>query len=197
MVRVLHILVALLLVQGTAQAGSTDFSLRLARGTTAEKAAAVQLRRLIDQYDVSRLSFTYSIMINEYDAPHSFPVLTLNAVYLKDDASALSTFLHEQLHWYGLVNQTAVDAAITDLKALYPTVPVGNGEGASDEYSTYVHLIVGLQEYDATASYLGRTEAKRVIMGKRHYKWIYNAVIENADAIRAILHKHGLDDPST
>jgi len=164
MVRVLCIVVTLLLAQGTAQASSADFSFRLARSTTAEKAAELQLRRLIDQYDVSRFSFTYSVMINEFAAPHSFPVLTLNAVYLNDDASALSTFLHEQLHWYGLVRQQAVDTAIADLKRMYPNVPVGGGQGARDEYSTYIHLIVGLQEYDAAASYLGRAEAKRVIM---------------------------------
>jgi len=197
MVRVSGIFTALLLLAyGAVYAASTDFNFRLARNSADEQAAEKQLRRLIDTYDVSRFSFTYSVIINEYGAPHSFPVLTLNAVYLDDDASALSTFLHEQLHWYGLVNQDAVDTTIADLKTLYPSVPVGGGNGARDTYSTYVHLIVGLQEYDATASYLGRAEAKRVLTGKRHYKWIYSEVVENTDALRALLKKHGLNDPS-
>jgi len=197
MTRFLSVFTALLLIAYSAvDAASTDFSFRLASNSAQEKAAEKQLRRLINQYDVSRFSYTYSITISEYDAPHSFPVLTLNAFYLDDDAGALSTFLHEQFHWYGLIRQEAVDAAIAELKTIYPRAPVGRGQGARDKHSTYVHLIVGLQEYDAAAAYLGRDEAKRVIAGKRHYRWIYKQVLENTEALRAVLDTHGLSDPS-
>jgi len=195
--QVFSIAAALMLLAATAAtAAVSDFDFRLARNTAKEQAAVRQLERLFNRYDISRFSFTYSIMLDEYGAPHSFPQLTLNAYYLDDDAGALSTFLHEQLHWYGLANQVAVDAAVADLKTLYPRVPVGRGEGARDEASTYLHLIVGLQEYDAAASYVGRAEAARVLSSKRHYRWINKQVLENTNLIRAVLQKHGLDKPS-
>ena len=173
-------------------AGSSDFDIRLGRGSQREQLAANQLRRLLDTYDVSRFTFTYSVVIREGDVPHSHPRLTINTLHLKDDASALSVFLHEQFHWQGTAYSAEVNAAVEDLKALYPSVPGSRGGGAGDARSTYIHLLVGLQEYHATASLFGKAEATRVIARKPHYRWIYRQVLENEAAITTIVEKHSL-----
>src|SRR5262249_41281436 len=59
-----------------------------------------QLLRLLKTYDVSRWIFTKSIVIDERAIPHSHPVLTLHARHLQDDELLLSTFVHEQFHWF-------------------------------------------------------------------------------------------------
>jgi len=185
-----------LLVSTPLHADSSDFSIRLGSNTAREMATEKQLRRLLDQYDVSPYSYTYSILINQGDVPHSHPVLTLNTVHLGDDANTLSTFLHEQFHWFSLITDAATKATIADLKQIYPDVPVGRGLGARDEYSTYVHLIVCWQEYEVLASYLGQDAAARILGSKRHYRWIYKQVLENTDTLRKLLEKHGLDNPA-
>ena len=176
----------------TALASSSDFDIRLANNTQREKAAEKQLKRLLDTYDVSPFVFTYSIKIDQDDAPHSHPILTLNDYFIEDDASALSTFIHAQLHWFGIAFEPQINAAINDLKVIYPKVPNGRRGGARSEYSTYVHLIVGLQEYYASASLFGKEEAKRVLLGKTWYTWIYKEVVENEEELAKVLRKHNL-----
>ncbi len=194
MIKPLQIFIALsLFASNAALAGSSDFDIRLGRGSEREQAAAKQLRRLLDTHDVSPFTFTYSVVIREGDVPHSHPRLTINTIHLEDDASALSVFIHEQFHWLGAAMEANTNAAIEDLKATYPNVPNYRSGGARDEYSTYVHLLVGLQEYRATASLFGQSEAKRVIARKPHYRWIYRQVLENEAAIAAIVRKHSLD----
>lgn len=180
------------LLSGAAFAGAADFDIRLKNNTADERAAKAQLERLLNTHDVSPYVFTYSVMIDRYDAPHSHPVLTVNTVFNEDDASALSTFLHEQFHWFGTFMEPQMAAALEELKSLYPTVPTGPAGGARDDYSTYVHLIVGVQELHATASVFGMQEARRVLAAKRHYRWINKQVLENTDALAAIVQRHGL-----
>lgn len=171
---------------------STDFDIRLRNNNQREHQAAEQLRRLLDTHDVSPFIFTYSVMIDEFDAPHSHPVLTINAVYLDDDNSALSIFLHEQMHWFETVLETQINAAIEDLKTLYPRVPAPWAGGARDDHSTYVHLIVGMQEFDAMSKLVGRAEAERVFRRKPNYRWVYRQVLENREALQQIVYKHNL-----
>src|SRR4030095_16195983 len=59
-----------------------------------------QLQRLLKTYDLSKWTFTKSILIDEKAIPHSHPILTLHTRHLKDDDLLLSTFVHEQLHWF-------------------------------------------------------------------------------------------------
>lgn len=180
-------------MSSTAWAASSDFDIRLKNNTQREQAAATQLRRLLDTYEVSDHIFTYSVMIDEYDAPHSHPILTINAVYLDDDNSALSIFLHEQLHWLGSVLTPNMNAAIEDLKMLYPSVPGPYRGGARDEFSTYAHLIVGVQEFDVMARLVGAAEAARVLKKKPNYRWVYAEVLENQQIFRDIAAKHNLN----
>ncbi len=190
--RLYWVSILLFIISSIATASSSDFDIRLAHGSPNEKKAEKQLKRLLDTYDVSPYTFTYSIRIDQNDAPHSHPILTLNDYFLDDDASALSTFIHEQYHWLAIAFEQETNAAIEDLKLLYPQIPNSRNGGARSEYSTYAHLIVGLQEYHATASLFGKDEAKRVLSSKTWYTWIYKKVIEDEKKLIPILERHGL-----
>lgn len=170
-------------------------SIELASGTALEKAGKAQLERILARYDLEGLIFTTRVRIESRVIPHSHPVLTLNTRHLDDDELQLATFLHEQVHWYCSGKEELVDAAIVDLKSLYPEVPVGFPESARDEYSVYLHLIVNLFELDALGRVLGPEKARAVIGRKDYYLWIYDKILREQEKIRPILQKHGLELP--
>ncbi|PCI59392.1 MAG: hypothetical protein COB37_11675 [Kordiimonadales bacterium] len=192
MARLLLIFTLILYAATPATADASDFDIRLAHGSARERLAEKQLRRLLDAHDVSPYIVTYSVRIDQNGAPHSHPVLTLNDFYIGDDASALSVFIHEQFHWLGTITGPAVNAAIEDLKNAFPTPPSQSQGGAPGDYATYVHLIVGTQEYLATSSLFSKQEARRVIAEKTWYTWVYRQVLEKEETLLAILQKHGL-----
>lgn len=72
---------------------------------------------------------------------HAFPTLTLNAYFASSPDELLSSYIHEQLHWHLRNRAAQQQAAITELRRLYPRVPVGLPASAESEYSTYGHLV--------------------------------------------------------
>lgn len=169
--------------------------IELASGTALEKAGEKQFERLLKRYDLGGLIFTARVRIESNVIPHSHPVLTLNTRHLDDDELQLATFLHEQIHWFCDGKADAVEAAITDLKTLYQEVPVGFPEGAHDEYSVYLHLIVNLLELDALNRVLGEKRAGAVIGRKDYYLWIYEKISNEQAKIRSVLNRYGLELP--
>src|SRR4030095_8928515 len=122
-----------------------------------------QLQRLVKTYDLSKWIFTRSILIDEKAIPHSHPILTLHTRHLKDDDLLLSTFVHEQLHWFLVQKGKETDEAMKELRALFPKVPVGPPDGAPDEEPPYLHLLVVSLEYGADREVLGELRAKQVM----------------------------------
>ena len=178
---------------GSANAEAKDVvEIELAVGSDREKAAERQLRQLLDAYDLDHLIETRRVRIEGGAVPHSHPVLTLNTRHLDDDDRQLATFVHEQLHWRLSATIDAADAAIADLRTLYPDVPVGGGQGGRDAYSTYLHLIIGILEIDALADLLGRSRARALIGRFDIYRWVYGEVLDNETQIREVVEAHGL-----
>jgi hypothetical protein len=159
-----------------------------------EKRTAAQLERLLKTHDASDWAFTRTVVIDETDIPHSHPVLTLHARHLKDDELLLSTYLHEQLHWFLSERPKEMRAAVADLRRLYPRIPVGFPQGSSDEAGNYEHLIVAYLEYQADQALLGALKAHQVMQfwSDDHYTWIYRTLLKDASKIGAIVRKHGL-----
>src|SRR5262245_52213072 len=91
--------VVLLLLSITLHA-EDKIEISLKNGSRAEIKTRDQLQRLLRTYDLSKWIFTKSILIDEKAIPHSHPVLTIHTRHLKDDELLLSTFVHEQLHWF-------------------------------------------------------------------------------------------------
>ena len=167
----------------------------LKANTEKELQKKIQLERLLKQYNLSKWIYTKSILIDEQTRiPHSHPVLTLNTNQLDDDLATLSTFIHEQIHWFEEANPKQRDKAIEDLRTLYPEAPSGPPEGARDRYSTYLHLIVCYLEYQGMNELVGSEKAKQVIevSSKRFYRWIYRTVLSDESKLKAVLDKQGL-----
>ena len=89
-----------------------EIKISLANDTKDEQQTKEQLQRLLASYDLKKWIVTKSILIDEKAIPHSHPVLTLSTRHLKDDELLLSTFVHEQMHWFVIQDQERLSAAI-------------------------------------------------------------------------------------
>jgi len=174
--------------------GQGGVEITLKQGSTSEAQTKEQLQRLLRTYDLSQWIFTKSISIDEKAIPHSHPVLTLSTRHLRDDELLLSTLVHEQLHWFLVQRGKDTDAAITELRVVFPTVPARPPEGAQDENSTYLHLLVCYLEYRADQQLLGELKARQVMdfWATDHYTWVYKTVFERPRDISKILAKYKL-----
>ena len=193
MKRVLCLTLFVLLASGAARA-QEKIGITLAQNSRAEAQTKEQLERLLKTYDLSKWVFTRSVVIDEKtDIPHSHPRLTLNTRHLKDDDLLLATFVHEQAHWFVGSREKELEEALKELRALFPKVPVGHPEGARDERSSYVHLLVVYLEYRALRELLGELRARQVMefWTHDHYTWIYKTVLERPRDIGNIAFKHG------
>ncbi len=177
------------------QLASADVEISLSNDSDKEEMKRTQVLRLIEQYDLSKWWFTDKIIIDESaKSPFSHPVLTLKASMPNNDPAGLSQLLHEQIHWFEDSKKKEVENTISELRQMYPSVPVGYPDGARSEFSTYLHLAVCLMELDALTEVLGKKEAETVIAtnGKYFYKWIYKTVLEDQAKIRKVLKSHDL-----
>ena len=121
----------LLMVLPQGCAGRQEIVIRLHSENEREVKAEAQLKRLLREYDLSPWFFTREVMIESGVIPHGYPVLTLNTRYINGrDERQLSTFLHEQIHWFVNIDEAAFDAALGDLREMYPEVPTGRPEGS-------------------------------------------------------------------
>jgi hypothetical protein len=179
----------------TGARSQNDLKITMANSTPNEKAVKAQLERLLKTYDVSKWIATKSIVIDEKTAvPHSHPVLTLNTRHIKDDELLLSTFVHENMHWFVIREDGKIEAAIKEFKTMFPKVPIAGPEGANGEDSTYNHIAVCYLEYRAMRELLGELKAKQVMefWATDHYTWIYKTVLERPRDIGQVLFKNNL-----
>lgn len=155
---------------------SIDLSLAQSR---AEKIIAC-IKRWQAEHDLRPFEYTRHLRVSPTSIPHSHPVLTLNTE-LYDPAAILCEYLHEQMHWYLTKLKVADDGAplIVELKRRYPAAPVGVPEGANDEYSTYLHLLVNWLEIEAASVFVDRDRVEEIARNKRYYRWMYRTVLSD------------------
>jgi hypothetical protein len=166
----------------------------VAHGSEREQATKARLEALLASYDLRDYTFTRRVVIEEGAINHAFPVLTLNAHFAASDP-LLSSYVHEQIHWHLRAHRFQQDAAVAELRRLYPRVPVGLPEGAESLYSTYGHLVTCYLEMIADRRLLGDERAAAVIRNKVHYTWIYGVVVRDEAKIAAVVARHGLGVP--
>lgn len=171
---------------------SERIEIALEHDSERERATRDQLRRVLADYDVERWTFTERVRIAQDEIPHSHPVLTLHTRALGAPVQQLSTYLHEQFHWWVAADPEAEEAAIAAFRERFPQVPAGGPEGARDEYSTYLHLIVCDLEYQAMADQVGEAAAREILEASTHYTWIYHTVL-NDPTVREVNLAHGFD----
>lgn len=168
-----------------------------ATGSEREERTKAMLEGLLAEHDTSRWQFTDLVVIDETAVGHSHPVLTLGTKFpVRTRIGVLSTFLHEQIHWYLLVQREACSAAIADLRVMYPHVPGPPDGGARDERSTYLHLVVNWLELESLRSIVGRDCADETLRAACRapvvYHWIYGRVFEDHEAIGQVVRGRGL-----
>src|SRR5882672_11075690 len=161
--------------------------IQTAHHSQCEQQEKQELEQLLKKYDVSKYTFTHTVTIEERAMNHAFPVLTLNVHFLGSDDELLSSFLHEQLHWYLRDHPVQMEQALTELKKFYPKVPVGLPEGADTMYSTYGHLVDCYLEIQADRALIGPERTDKVIRNKRWYTWIYKTITEDEKRIDAVV----------
>lgn len=153
---------------------------------------------LLEKYDTSRWHFTVRVVIDDNALAHSHPVLTLGTRFpVRSRVGVLSTFLHEQIHWYLAARREQCSAAIEQLRTMYPDVPDGSRGGARDERSTYLHLVVNWLENEGLRSIAGAEDAEATLRAACRgpvYTWIYRRVAEDREAIGNVIRRHGLHE---
>lgn len=173
---------------------SDAISIKLAHQSAVEKNTKQQLTRLLSEFDLSAWTFTRSVVIDEDAIPHSHPVLTLHTRHRKDDELLLSTYVHEQLHWFIAQHSAEAEAAMRELQIIYPQIPVGYPEGSADKDGNYEHLLVIYLEYRADQMLMGELRARQVMVfwSEDHYTWLYREVLSDPGKVGKILKAHAL-----
>jgi len=165
----------------------------LQHGSERETRTRSQLERVLADYDLTKYTFTKSVVIDEQAINHAFPVLTLNTRFANSEDELLSSFVHEQLHWHLRDHGPAMQLIVADLRRMYPRVPVGGSEGAETEYSTYGHLIDCYLEIQADRRFIGAERTAAVVANKGHYTWIYRTVLADEAKIARLVTRERLD----
>jgi hypothetical protein len=161
-----------------------------------EQQTLVLLKVLRASHDLGKWEFTDKVHIDKTAIPHSHPILTLHTRHGQKSQKdmLLSTYLHEQIHWFADENIEKTNVAIAMLKQAFPKVPVGYPEGAKDEESSYLHLIVCYLEQQALREYLSETRIRAVFKfwQNDHYTWVYKQVELHQDLLSQIMAESGL-----
>ena len=168
---------------------SVDLSLAQAR---AEKIIEC-IKRWRESHDVSRFEYTNHLRVAPTEIPHSHPILTLNTE-LYNPEEILCEYLHEQMHWYEDRLGCAGEGSplIAELKQHYPDAPVGFPEGANDEYSTYLHLLVNWLEIEVASQFMARERAEEIARNKRYYRWMYRTVLSDWRSLEELFRARGI-----
>ena len=178
----------------TLRSQTAGVEIELSHNTPGEQSEAERLRRLLSRFDLTPWVFTRRVLIDEKVTPHSHPVLTIGYGDHGDDNLLLSNFVHEQLHWWLVAHQQQTDAAMSELRELFPHLPVGGLDGAVNEQSSYLHLIVNWLEWQGDKALLGESKAADVMAFWKgdHYRVLYRTVLDSEDVVARVVAKHGL-----
>lgn len=168
-----------------------EYPVTISLKSNSEREQATQkiLESILSKYSLDKWILSREVIIEEGVRPHSHPTITLNTRSEAEDV-LLAMFLHEQIHWIEDKKHEQMNAAIEELKTLFPNVPVGRPEGADNEKSTYRHLIVCRLEFLALSELLGEEGAKEIVLSNKGYTWIRRTVIQDGSNIDSIIKKY-------
>lgn len=168
-----------------------DFS-AVQRGAERVRDMLLDARR---RFDLSPFEYSKEIRIAPTEIPHSHPRITLNT-WIRDDLSLLATYLHEQMHWYvtwySHAHAPQWRQLFSQLRERYPAAPVGGTDGANDEFSTYLHLLVNWLEIEAVSQFIERDRVVEYVRSMPFYRWIYQTVVGDRQSLDALYRDQGL-----
>jgi hypothetical protein len=154
------------------------------------------LQALRRRHDLSRYEYTRLVRIVPGSDTYSHPILTLGNRFAESEDLLLSTYLHEQMHWYlwylGTPEHDPVAPFLDELVRRYPEAPTDLPDGARSYEATYLHLVINWLEVAATSEFIGRVRACAVAEAQRTYRWIYRTVLRDWDQLAELFDRHGL-----
>jgi hypothetical protein len=154
------------------------------------------LAALRKRHDLARFEFTQHVRIMPASATHSHPVLTLGTRFADTEDLLLSTYLHEQMHWYlwhlGGPDHDPIAPFFDELVRRYPQAPTRLPEGARNYEQTYLHLVVCWLEVEAMSELVGRERAVAIADTQWGYRWVYRTVIADAEPLGRLYRQHGI-----
>ena len=182
----------------TAAAEPVKLAISLAHGSVSEQQTETQLNALLARYDLSKWVATDRIVIDEDAIPHSHPMLTLHTRHLKDDELLLSTFVHEQMHWFLSTHHDDMASAEVELRSLFPHLPLNYPKGSDTQEANYAHLVIILIEWRADRELFGELKAREIMdfWAHDHYTSLYQLVIDHKSEIDKIAAAHRLLPPA-
>jgi hypothetical protein len=172
---------------------SQAIDIQMARGTSAEVQTKLELQALLRKYDLAKYTFTNHVVIEQGAMNHSFPVITLNVRFRDLPDNLLSSYVHEQIHWYLRDHNAERVAAIEELERKYPNAPTAYPEGGGSKESTYGHLITCYLEMQADRQLIGEKRTTRVIEQTPWYSWIWKTVVSDEPVIAEVVKDHHLE----
>lgn len=178
----------------SASAGAPALEITLAHDSAAEHQTQAQLEGLLDRYDLSKWIVTDKLAIDQDAIPHSHPLLTLHTRHRRDDELLLSTFVHEETHWFIALHRDEMQWAERDLRRLFPKLPLDYPKGSDTQQANYEHLIIILNEWRACRELFGELKAREVMefWAHDHYTTLYQLVLDHPAEIGKIAREHHL-----
>lgn len=110
---------------------------------------------------------------------------------------ALTTFVHEQLHWQedrGPDSATGMASAIREASRRWPDPPPPPA-GCGSAESTWLHMSICALEYASLRGLLGRDAATAELAQHRAYGWVYEQILADPAWFAGYLARHGLGVP--
>jgi hypothetical protein len=157
------------------------------------------LEALRRRHDLARYEYTRIVRIVPGGETFAHPVLTIGNRFATSEDLLLSTYLHEQMHWYlwylGTPERDMVAPFMDELVRRYPDAPIDVANGGARSYeSTYEHLVVNWLELAATAEFIGRERTLALARAQRlrSYGWLYDVVVRDWAALEALYKRHGI-----
>jgi hypothetical protein len=173
-------------------------TIELATGSDRETVTRDLLLDVLHRYDLDRWFYTDRVRIESGVISHSHPVLTLNTRYGPDqEIELVSTYIHEQLHWFWSRadhHQRAL-AVVEQFAERYPGLPVGPPEGCRTAFSNSLHVGINALELLALEDLVGPEAASASLLSRSYYRAVYALVVQERDAIVAILEEFDLIPP--
>jgi hypothetical protein len=160
------------------------------------KRVADLLAALRKRHDLARFEFTKLVRVQPAGPTHSHPILTLGTRFAESEDLLLSTYLHEQMHWYlwrlGGPDHDPIAPFFDELVRRYPHAPIKLPEGARSYEQTYLHIVVCWLEVAAATELIGRERAAAITQATWGYRWIYRTVMDDWEPLGALLEANGL-----
>lgn len=171
----------------------TPVDIRTAHGTGHEEASAAALRAFLEEYDLRCWLFTDIVTIDEQlRGSLSHPLTISPSLLAQPPALALTTFLHEQLHW---LNGPSIARATAEASQRWPDPPPRSAGGAADPAFTWLHFSTCALEHESLSEILGSPAAEEL---RQHqgYSWIYGQILAELGWFSGFLRRHGLQVPT-